>query len=79
MMRPILIPTLFIWGEREPVFIPETLEGWDEWVPELRVERLPGIGHFIPRDAPERLNELLIEFATAERRATRATARPPSP
>lgn len=63
LIRPITIPVLLIWGEREPVFIRETTEDLGEWVPNLRFEPVPRIGHFVQHDAPERVNELLVEFA----------------
>jgi len=31
-------------------------------VPNVRVERLPEATHWVQHDAPERVNELLIEF-----------------
>jgi len=64
-MRRIDVPTLIIWGEWEPVFLPETLVGTEEWVPDLRIARVAKAGHFIQNDAPERVNELLIEFLSS--------------
>ena len=62
VLRPIDIPVLLIWGERDPVFVRETTERFGEWVPNLRVERIGRAGHFVQTDAPERVNELLLEF-----------------
>jgi pimeloyl-ACP methyl ester carboxylesterase len=62
LLRPIEIPVMLIWGERDPVFVRETTERFDEWVPNLRVERIPRAGHFVQTDAPERVNELLLGF-----------------
>lgn len=62
MVKRIDIPVMMIWGEREVVFIPEVLEDFHEWVPDLRIERIPGAGHFVQTDAPDRVNELLIRF-----------------
>ncbi|HYI08795.1 MAG TPA: alpha/beta hydrolase [Thermoanaerobaculia bacterium] len=61
--QPVLIPTLIIWGEQEPVFLPSTVEDIEKWVPDVRVERVPGAGHVVQTDAPERVNALLIDFA----------------
>ncbi len=61
--RPIETPTLIIWGENEPVFLPSALEDMERWVTNVRIERLPGIGHFAQHDAPERVSELIAEFA----------------
>jgi epoxide hydrolase 4 len=63
LMRRIDVPVLIIWGEREPVFIPDTLLDLEEWVPDLRIERIPRARHWVHHDAPERVNELLIGFA----------------
>lgn len=63
LTRPLAMPVLMIWGEREPVFIRETTEGVDQWIPNLRFEPVPRIGHFVQHDAPDRVNELLIAFA----------------
>jgi pimeloyl-ACP methyl ester carboxylesterase len=56
-------PTLIIWGEREPVFLPSALENIEQWVSNVRIERLPGIGHFAQHDAAERVSQLIIDFA----------------
>lgn len=56
-------PTLIIWGEREPVFLASGLDHLDKWVRDVRIERIANAGHFVQRDAAERVNELLIEFA----------------
>lgn len=61
--EPIATPTLIIWGEGEPVFLPSALENIDEWVKDVRIERIPNAGHFVQTDAWQRVNELLIEFA----------------
>jgi pimeloyl-ACP methyl ester carboxylesterase len=65
IMRRIDVPTMIIWGEWEPVFVPQTLVGTEEWVPHLRIARVPKAGHFIQNDAPERVNELLLEFLSS--------------
>jgi len=62
LVRRIDIPTMLIWGERDPVFLRETTENFDEWVPDLRVERIANAGHFLQTDAVARVNELLLGF-----------------
>jgi pimeloyl-ACP methyl ester carboxylesterase len=62
LIRPIDIPTLLIWGDRDPVFTRQTTENFGDWVPNLRVEHIEKAGHFVQTDAPERVNALLIEF-----------------
>lgn len=62
LTRPIALPTLLIWGEKEKVFTPATLEDFDEWVPNLTIVRIPRAGHFVQTDQPERVNEALLQF-----------------
>jgi epoxide hydrolase 4 len=56
-------PTLVIHGEREPVFIASGFENLEKWVSNVRVEHIPNVGHMVHLGAPERVNDLLIEFA----------------
>ena len=65
IFRRIDAPVLIIWGQREPVFLPSALEDLAEWVADVRIERIPKAGHFVQRDAPERVSELIGEFARA--------------
>lgn len=55
-------PTLVIWGERDSALSPHNLDGLERWVPELRIERLPEASHWVLADAPDRVNELMIDF-----------------
>lgn len=64
LIRRIEAPTLIIWGERDPVFTRETTERFEEWVPDLRIERIARAGHFVQTDAPDRVNELIGAFLT---------------
>ena len=62
LVRPIDIPAMLIWGEREPVFTRETTENFAEYVPNLRIVRVPEARHFVQTDAPDVVNKALIEF-----------------
>jgi pimeloyl-ACP methyl ester carboxylesterase len=62
LVRPLDIPTLMIWGERDPVFTRGTTENFSEYVPDLRIERVVDAGHFVQTDAPDRVNKALVEF-----------------
>ncbi len=46
--------------------VPESTEGLDALVPNLRVERFEGATHWIQHDEPERVNEMLIDFLSRE-------------
>jgi pimeloyl-ACP methyl ester carboxylesterase len=63
LIRRIDVPTLMIWGDLDPFFTPETLRDFGEYVPDLRIEHVPDVGHFVQTDAPGRVNELMIGFA----------------
>lgn len=55
-------PTLVIWGEQDSALTTHNLDGLERYVPDLRIERLPDASHWVPADAPERVNELLTAF-----------------
>jgi epoxide hydrolase 4 len=60
--RTVNAPTLVIWGERDPYLGVGMTRGLERWVPNVRVERLPDVSHAVQNEAPERVNELLVEF-----------------
>ncbi len=59
---PIKLPTMVIWGMRDRHLGSELAEPLPQWVPDLRMERIPEATHWVQHDAPERVNELLIDF-----------------
>ncbi len=61
-VRRIDVPTLLVWGERDRYLGLHLTEGLETWVPRLRVERLPEASHWVLHDAPERVNQLMIDF-----------------
>jgi pimeloyl-ACP methyl ester carboxylesterase len=61
-LHPINMPTLLIWGERDRYLGIRLTEGLGQWVPNLRIERLPNASHWVQNDVPERVNEMLGEF-----------------
>jgi pimeloyl-ACP methyl ester carboxylesterase len=51
-----------IWSTGDPYLL-ETMPDSAEFVAgEFRYERIEGAGHWLQLDAPERVNELLLEF-----------------
>lgn len=55
-------PTLVIWGENDLALDIHLLDGMEEWVPNLRLHRLPGISHWVQQDAPVEVNRLLGDW-----------------
>jgi len=41
---------------------PRLLDGLEAHVARLRIERIPQASHWVAQDAPERVNELLLDF-----------------
>ncbi|MGI8594791.1 MAG: alpha/beta fold hydrolase [Solirubrobacteraceae bacterium] len=56
------IPTLVVWGERDPVIPAAHGEQAHEVVSGSRLEVFPGAGHFPHRHDPERFTDVLLEF-----------------
>lgn len=64
LLRRIEAPVLVIWGERDRYLGADLADPDPAWVPNARVERLPQASHWVQQDAPERVNELLLDFLT---------------
>ena len=58
-------PTLVIWGERDVALDLICLDGTERYVRDLRIERLPGISHWVQLHAPDQVNALLCSFLPA--------------
>ncbi len=61
--QTVEVPTLVIWGEKDAALLPTLTRGLDQWIPDLRVEIIPGAGHWVPYEKPEPVNALIREFA----------------
>jgi pimeloyl-ACP methyl ester carboxylesterase len=60
-LGPISVPTLYIWGDADDTVGRVAAAGTDEFVSApYRFEALPGVGHFVADQAPDRVNELLL-------------------
>ena len=62
LSRRIDIPTLLIWGEHDRYLGLNLTRNLEQWVPRLRLERLPDASHWVQNDEPERVSEWMIEF-----------------
>ena len=58
----IQAPTLVIWGENDVALDLICLDGTERYVRDLRIERLPGISHWVQQHAPDQVNALLRDF-----------------
>ena len=58
----IHVPTLVVWGMKDSALLPLQLDGLDDLVDDLRIVRLPGVGHFAPWEAGEQVGDALRDF-----------------
>lgn len=58
----VRVPTLVVWGMRDPALLPVQLEGLGDLVDDLMVVRIPDAGHFVPWERPEPVAEALRSF-----------------
>jgi pimeloyl-ACP methyl ester carboxylesterase len=58
----IHVPTLVVWGLKDPALLPLQLEGLDALVDDLTIVKLPQAGHFAPWEAPQKVASALRDF-----------------
>jgi pimeloyl-ACP methyl ester carboxylesterase len=58
----VTVPTLVIWGERDTALLPGILDGLEEHVDDLRIERIPEASHWVVHERADRVIALIDEF-----------------
>jgi pimeloyl-ACP methyl ester carboxylesterase len=58
----VRVPTLVIWGMRDEALLPGLLDGLEDYVPALRVERIAEGGHWVAHEQAQRVNGLIRDF-----------------
>jgi pimeloyl-ACP methyl ester carboxylesterase len=66
----VKVPTLVIWGMKDAALLPIQLDGLEELVEDVTIERLPDVGHFTPWEAGEQVAALLEPFLAGDADAT---------
>jgi len=62
------VPTMIVWGEADAYMSPVLLErSMSKVTGPLRVERLPGVSHWVQQEAPAEVNRLLADFLEPHR------------
>ncbi|RJQ68466.1 MAG: alpha/beta hydrolase [Desulfobacteraceae bacterium] len=56
------VPTLVIWGELDEALLTGNLDGLDEFVGQLTIERVPDASHWIVHEQPELINACIRKF-----------------
>jgi pimeloyl-ACP methyl ester carboxylesterase len=68
----VKVPTLVIWGMKDAALLPLQLDGLEELIDDLVIERLPGAGHFAPWEAGDAVADALGPFLAANVKASAA-------
>ncbi len=55
-------PTLMLWGEKDVALGLELTEGYEPYVRDLTLERLPNVSHWIQQEAPDLVNARLLNW-----------------
>ncbi len=63
----INVPTMIIWGMRDPAIPPQLVDGWKSVYPHAEVHRLETASHFLQEDEPEQIVELIKAFLNDNR------------
>lgn len=63
--RRVEVPALVVWGMDDPVLPAHLLEGMERSIDDLTVEKLEGVGHFVPEEDPDRLADAIERFVDA--------------
>jgi pimeloyl-ACP methyl ester carboxylesterase len=58
----IAADTLVIWGERDPALTVGLLDGLETVAPRVQVHRIPDAGHDVQNEAPQEVNQVLMDF-----------------
>lgn len=58
----IEIPSLVIWGEKDPVLGVSLLEGLEDYISQLTIKRLPHASHWVQQEAPEEVNAIIASW-----------------
>lgn len=59
---PSAVPTLVIWGEKDPYLLPENLIGLEKQVRKLNILRVPAAGHWIVHEQPKVVIQAIRDF-----------------
>jgi pimeloyl-ACP methyl ester carboxylesterase len=65
LQRPVTVPTLLIWGDRDPYADVSLTRDFPAWASHGRIEHLPEAGHFAHQEEWQRVNHLLLDWLAA--------------
>jgi pimeloyl-ACP methyl ester carboxylesterase len=56
----IAVPTIVLWPELDPLFPPDWSDRLGEFYADFELQRLAGVGHFVPLEAPDSVAEATV-------------------
>lgn len=59
------VPTLVVWGEQDAALRPQLLDGLEQLVPNLTIERIPEGSHWVAHEFPDRVHRAIRRFIGA--------------
>ena len=67
VLQPLMVnvPTLVIWGMKDHALLPGLLNGLEEYVPDLKIKRIPDGTHQVVHEEPALINKYMREFLSA--------------
>jgi len=67
-LPPVRVPTMYVWSTEDVAFTRVAAEGTRDWVTgPYRFEVLEGVSHWVPEQAADRLNALILEHLDSVR------------
>jgi pimeloyl-ACP methyl ester carboxylesterase len=69
-LRSVAVPSFVAWGDCDPFFSIEQGRRTADAIPESRFEVLPGAGHFLPAERPDRVAALIDELVRVSNAGT---------
>ena len=61
-MLAVKVPTLVIWGEEDHALLTSNLDGLQDYVEDLTIERISDGSHWVSHEQPDRVNALIRDF-----------------
>jgi len=66
-IAPITTPTLVIWGEKDTALLTGNLEGLDQYVMRLTIQRIPDASHWVVHEKPALVIQFMRDFLKSEK------------
>lgn len=58
----ILVPTLVLWGMKDTAFVPEVLDGLENWVEQLTLIKFDDADHWLHHQLPNELTACINDY-----------------